>query len=155
MFSPSALLAKATAISHATESDEKVSKAVLALCPDGYPEKVDVNRVKGHYGNEIIVIRMRVKGSAKAERFLQELWRRLSDHDRKVLLDEISDRIDQTGSMHIRIDKQELVGGRLVLNDSDPVKVEVKFGPGRETGVPLVEQINRRLQALGDSGSET
>jgi RNA binding exosome subunit len=155
MVSLSALLAKATAISHATESDEKVSKAVLGLCPDGYPEKVDVSRVKGHYGNEIIVIRMRIKGSAKAERFLQGLWRRLSDHDRKMLLDEISNRIDPSGSMHIRIDKQELFGGKLMLNDSDPVKVEVKFGPGREASGSLVEQISRRLQALPSSGPET
>src|SRR5713101_3824217 len=89
MDSLSALLVRATAISHATESDEKVSKAILGLCPDGYPERIDVSRVKGHYGNEIRVLRMRIKGRAKAERFLHALWVRLSDQDRKKLLDEL------------------------------------------------------------------
>ena len=155
MVSLSALLIKATAISHATESDEKVSKAVLGLCPDGYLERVDVSRVKGHYGNEIIVIRMHIKGSAKAERFLQGFWRRLSDQDRKMLLGEISNRVDPSGIMHIRIDKQELFGGKLMLNDSDPVKIEVKFGPGRDASASFVEQISMRLQALAGSGLET
>ncbi len=155
MASLSALLVRATAISHATESDEKVSKAILGLCPDGYPERIDVSRVKGHYGNEIRVLRMRIKGRAKAERFLHALWVRLSDQDRKKLLDELSDRTDPSGNMHVRIDKQELFVGKFVLNDSDPVKVEVKFGPGRDTSASLVEQIGGRLRALEGLGGET
>ena|SRR2546426_10236169 len=155
MASVSALMVKATAISHATESDEKVSKAMLGLCPDGYPEKVDVSRVKGHYGNEIIVLRMRIKGRAKAERFLQALWLGLADQDRKVLLEGLSDRTDSSGTMHFRIDKQELLGGKLVLYDSDPVKIEVKFGLGRDTSASLVDQIGGRLRALEGSRPET
>lgn len=139
---------RVSALSHATEDREKVARAILWLCPEGFPRKLESSKIKGHYGNEIVLLRIRASGASGADQFLAQLWTRLSSLDRRRVLSMIESQVDPSGVLHLRIDKQECFNGRVVLNDPDPVKIEVQFSVRESPQSSLPESIRERLSSL-------
>src|SRR5881628_3529305 len=115
---------KASIVSHATENEGRVVTAILNLCPEGFPRKMNTVRAKGHYGNEMVISRIEVKGVAKAEAFFSHLWSRLPLAERREIQSRIEGFMDRRGALHIRVDKQASLSGRVSLRNSDPIKLE-------------------------------
>ncbi len=124
-------------------------QAILATTPQDFPRKVETARVKGHYGNEIIVCRLKVNGRHKAERFLDRVWERLGASDRKMLYTGLDEYLDSVGTLHLRIDKQKALGGNISLGITDPVKVEISFR-SRATEEPFVELVRKRISVQAE-----
>ena len=145
---PYALSVKISTITHATEDPEKVARAVRNLSLGGTSMGFTMTRSKGHHGNEIATSVLVIRNARNAEVFLKNIWSRLSQLDRTEVYSTLVSRIDSTGTMFLRIDKQEALKGRVRLEDTDPVKIEISFGTEPSERKELVDSIRKRLEGI-------
>lgn len=115
---------------HATEDINKVMTSINTLIPPHIRESIKpkVTTVKGHYGNEITIIDIRIP-KKKAEEVLKKIICSLSNTDRSILLATLESRVDKrTSHLYLRISKQEACLGKVRLMDgSDVIKLIVGF----------------------------
>ncbi|KYK33648.1 MAG: hypothetical protein HXS48_25980 [Theionarchaea archaeon] len=97
---------------HATESEDKVLKAVRRLYPSFKKRKAT-----GYFGNPIYVFDAHIKRKKEIAAVVDLLKEKCAS------LKDVRRRIDEKGNLYIRLDKQELYQGRYVLEDSGDVKI--------------------------------
>ncbi len=139
---------KLSTLSHATEDKQKVLRAAQEIFPEGFSGKLETARVRGHYGNEIVVFRIKAKSREQADRFFVHFWGRLSDPDRKQIMAGIEEHTDSSGIVYIRIGKQESYRGEILLRELDPIKVEVRFATRGFPGDSMLGKIRSRMITL-------
>ncbi|MCD6095441.1 MAG: exosome protein [Thermoprotei archaeon] len=113
---------------HATESRNKVLKAMLTFIPEELRSSLKISeyKVKGHYGNPIRILRVYIrKNSESVAKYIASL---LSDDDKRILLTTLNDRIGNGNKLYLRFDKQYALLGKLKLSHSGSViKVVISF----------------------------
>lgn len=127
---------------HATESEEKVRKA-LAFVSDG--REVTVVHSEGYHGNKILIMECVI--SRKAD--IRAFFRRLSASDLKALLDTMDNRMDEDGQFFFRLDKQKAFLEEMVLFTGDDcihVRAKVESYPKRRE--KALENAKSMLQEL-------
>ncbi len=139
---------KISTITHATEDPEKVARAIRNLFFDGTPVGSTMNRAKGHHGNEIVTLVFTITNAKNAESLLRNIWSGLSQLDRTEIYSSLALRIDGTGTLFLRIDKQDSLKGRIRLEDSDPIKIEISFRTKSPKGDKFVDDIQKRLEEI-------
>src|SRR5260370_3032264 len=93
--------AKISAIVHATEDVDRVLQALSRVFPDGSrPSKTETRRFNGHYGNEIRIVDLSIRG-APARSFLKYLWKSLPSFERALLLYTLYKHIVPRGRLHL------------------------------------------------------
>lgn len=138
------------AYTHATEDEAKVLKALKNVVPPKVLTKVRIRkiRVKGHYGNPILIVKARIIKPNLAD-ILGFLSERMEEYD-KIYLSKNLDRFtDETGTLYLRFDKQEAYLGRLVLEKRDPICIRLKFKIPFDHSVRVKEYIK---ELILDSG---
>lgn len=108
---------------HATEDEAKVSGAVERLLGMGL--EPDMERLEGHFGNEILRAKVHLVGD-DASRAFSSLVGTMPQSLRKEVLADLGQFVDEHSALFLRFDKQMLVSGRLSLGASDPVRLKVK-----------------------------
>jgi RNA-binding protein len=142
---------KISAIVHATEDVDRVFQALRLLFPDGnIPSKAEAQRFNGHYGNEIRMINVSIRG-APARSFLEHLWKSLPSFDRTSILDSLDTHLDPSRGLHFRLDKQEVSVGRLRMKDQDPIKIRLSFQTKVKSNLEPSEEIKQLLESLSSS----
>ncbi|MDA4125688.1 MAG: hypothetical protein OK452_00580 [Thaumarchaeota archaeon] len=112
-----------TYLIHATEDEKKVEEAVgRVLAVKAQPV---IERLEGHYGNEILSVRLHLTGD-EAARALESLVERLPKDLKAGFLTNIGAFVDEHSSLFLRLDKQKLVSGTLALGSGDSVRLKVK-----------------------------
>ncbi len=142
---------RVSTLAHATEDREKVLKALREICSGGETGNIESTRVRGHYGNEIIVFRAQARTRKQAESLFLHLWGRLSEADRNQIELNAEEYVDSAGTMYVRIDKQESCRGQVILGESDPIKAEVQFAMGGQPGYSTVTRIRNKINDLSPS----
>ena len=143
-----AFSAKISAIVHATEDVDRVLQALSRVFPEGaLPSKAETRRFHGHYGNEIRMVELSVRG-APALSFLVHLWKSLPSFDRASILGALSNHLDQSGGLHLRLDKGEAFRGILRMKDQDPVKIQLSFRRRIKSNLEPEEEIKQFLDSL-------
>lgn len=108
---------------HATESEEKVMRALQNVLPEHLRESgrvlITKSRVRGYYGNQILIISASVSGF-DAQEALNYLLEKLSDEDKAHLSATLKARL-QGGKLYLRLSKQKAFAGILRLSESDDV----------------------------------
>src|SRR5262249_45085712 len=112
------------------------------------------DRVKGHYGNEIVTIRMKIKSHNEAEKFFASLWRRLPDCDREQILTNLSGHTDPSGTLYLRIDKEECYRGRIRIGKMDTIRIETHFSFDHSTPKAMLADIERRVKQIPEEETE-
>ncbi len=139
---------KVSTIAHATEDYEKVAKAIRNLSVTDTPMRATVNRAKGHHGNEIVTLAFTIRNAKMAESFLQNIWNSLPQIDRTEVYSSIASRTDSSGTLFLRIDKQEAVRGRMRLQNIDPIKIEISFQTKPSRRNEFGGEIRRSLERI-------
>src|SRR2546425_10605997 len=143
-------IAKVTlsAIVHAAEDPDKIVLAMHGVGPDAEarPER---RRASGHYGNEIQTVRLLISDRSRAESFVIYFWRRLSLVDQTEMIDNLSGYLDESGRLHIRIDKQEAVNGNIILGQTEPIRIEISFDLQGIPNKNTTNLIAKKLEGLG------
>jgi RNA binding exosome subunit len=143
--------AKISAIVHATEDVDRVLQALSRVFPDGsLPSKAETRRFNGHYGNEIRIVDLSIRG-APARSFLKYLWKSLASFDRASILNALDKHLDPNGGLHLRLDKEEVFRGILRMKDQDPIKIHLSFRKEIKSGLDLNQGIKQLLEALENS----
>jgi RNA binding exosome subunit len=143
-----AFSAKISTIIHATEDPEKVAKAIRNLSLGEMPLGSTVNRAKGHHGNEIVTVVFTIRNAKNVEGFLRNIWNGLSQLDRTEVHSSLTSRIDNAGTLFLRIDKQDALRGRIRLQDTDPIKIAVSFRAISPKGGGFVDNVQKWLEAI-------
>lgn len=107
--------------SHATEDEKKVKELFSRLVSPEYLKKFPPSeeRVKGHYGDELIIMRLRVRGKESLSVF-ERVVKNLPKEDVEYLLLSL-ERRTHGQNLFLRLDKQALYLGKFRLSQSDPV----------------------------------
>ncbi len=112
---------RARAICSATESEEKVMKAVSNVLGIEVSGRAKWFKTTGIFNEPLSVLEVEVTGDdavAVADRLLSVLT--------EEELEERTERAGEGEVIHLRFDKQEAYRGRLVLGERDAIKVEVR-----------------------------
>ncbi len=143
--------ARISAIVHATEDPGKVIYAMRQACSQElFQSKLDRRGLKGHYGNEISIVTMSLRGRPAALLF-SHLWETFPSRDRETLLSDFDTRLDKEGRLHLRLDKEQCFRGALRLRDRDAIKVEVSFRKTSDPRLRVAEDIRQFLDSPGRS----
>lgn len=115
-------------IVHATEDERKVERAIMSLVPEeAGGVKTMVQRMSGHHSSPIIHMTMRITRRRAALETLRNLIRSLSPLDRRRLVDDADERVDDAGNLYVRLDKQSAYLGRAMLHEADSVRMKFRF----------------------------
>ena len=129
---------------HATESKEKVYRALMNILPDELRReaKISEEKYEGHYGNPIIVIEAVIDDPKKALQALLHLVSLLGEADRRYLAATLDDRVDKSGTLYIRVSKQAAYMGEVkVLESDDVIRIAVHSQGGRRTAIKEYHRI--------------
>ena len=147
--------AKISAIVHATEDMDRVLQALSRVFPDGtLPSKPETRRFNGHYGNEIRIVDLSIRG-ATVRSFLKYLWMSLASFDRVLILDTLEKHLDPSGGLHLRLDKEELFRGILRMKDQDPIKIHLSFRKEIKSDLDLNRGVEQLLESLDNSSGSS
>jgi RNA-binding protein len=135
-------------LSHATEDRVKVLKAMRELYSGTVLKEFPAAKAKGHYGNEIVILRTTITLGREADMFFIELWRRLGESEREQVLSRLGDHIDQSGTLFLRIDKEECFQGRVRIGTMDTIRVEVHFSVNSSSPGGVTRSIEQRLGTI-------
>ena len=109
-------------IIHATEDISKIFQSfneILEIDEECFAR----TETTGYFENPIILLNTKiVKKQAKA--FMKKFLKLLSTKQINQLIEEIEERTSDS-KFHLRLDKQELVKGILVLSEKDTVKIKI------------------------------
>ncbi|MEM1521679.1 MAG: RNA-binding domain-containing protein [Thermofilaceae archaeon] len=146
-----ALRLEATVFCHATENLEKVRTALLNLFPSDLRHEVEegikVSMLQGFYGNVIHVLKLVVDKPELASTLLKAILEKLPHEDLRRVEATLEQRIDSSGNLHVRFDKQNAYLGRMRVYDGDDViKVKVKLSRHalnevRSRGLDVLRQV--------------
>ena len=91
---------------------------------DSLVEKV----YEGYYGNPIVLLVLRIRDGRIARDVFCNIISRLTESNLKLISSELEHRLDKSGNLYLRFDKQSAYRGEFELYDGDDVvKVKVKL----------------------------
>ena len=109
-------------IIHATEDISKIFKAFEELL-DLKEEEFTIQETTGYFGNPIVILNGKII-KKRAQRFLKKFFKLLSGVQINELVEEIEKRTVDS-KFHMRLDKQELIKGDLVIREKDTIKIKI------------------------------
>ena len=110
-------------IVHATEDASKFFEIFSEVF--GLEEEVfSVSETSGHFENPITVISSKIS-KKPALQFLDKFLHLLSKDQKQMIIQEIEERTADS-TLHIRLDKQEFVQGRIAFKEKDAVKIKIQ-----------------------------
>jgi len=109
-------------IVHATEDISKIFQSFYDIL-EIEEESFAITETTGYYENPIIMLNAKlVKKQAKS--FMEKFLKLLSKNQINQLIEEIEERIEDS-KFHLRLDKQELIKGVVVLSEKDTIKIRI------------------------------
>jgi hypothetical protein len=109
-------------IIHATEDILKIFKSFDEVLEVKEEDFMNLETT-GYFENPIIMLNAKLI-KKQAQNFMKKILKVLSINQIKELIEEIEERT-MDSKFHLRLDKQELVKGVLVLNEKGTVKIKI------------------------------
>ena len=109
-------------IVHATEDISKIFQSfedVLNLKEDDFT----LEEVEGHYENPIIMLKAKIV-KKQAQNLMSRILELLPVEQINELTEEIEERTDDS-RFHMRLDKQELIKGNLIVSEKETIKLRI------------------------------
>jgi RNA binding exosome subunit len=107
----------------ATEDLERIDLCVKSTL--GIVSVREELQLEGHFGNALSRVCYHLTGE-EAARVVEELARGLTAGARHELAQTLQRSVDEHSALYLRLDKQQLMGGRMVPGMSDPIRVKIK-----------------------------
>lgn len=98
-------------------------------------EMFEQKKGDGHFGNPIQITKVHL-GHPESEALVKNIVRGLGMGEKVILAKEVESHLDVDGNLYLRLDKQQLLLGKLILAEQDPVRIKVKIkSSGRGRGL--------------------
>ncbi len=146
----SASSVEVSVIAHATEDLSSVEAAASRTIPKELEGSIRFSRhyALGHHGNPITTLRLKLTKRKEVGLYLRSLASLLGEDLKGELGSTIRDRIDEEGSLFLRLDKQAALQGRTKLAQRDPIRIRIRF-IGRPMNVEEIIKYCRELELMG------
>ena len=109
-------------IVHATENISKIFESFDEVLEVKEEDFMNLETT-GYFENPIIMLNTKLV-KKQAQNFMKKILKVLSINQIKELIEEIEERT-MDSKFHLRLDKQELVKGVLVLNEKGTIKIKI------------------------------
>ena len=109
-------------IVHATEDISKIFQAFEELL-DLKEDNFVIQETTGHFENPIIMLNIKIV-KKEAQNFMKKFLGLLSNEQINELIEEIEERTVDS-RFHMRVDKQELIKGKLKIREKDTIKIKI------------------------------
>ena len=119
---PNQIEVKIQIIIHATDDLEKITKSLVNIFNLNH-DNFKIQHITGHFENPITMLILIIKKNI-AEEFLSILFSNMKKNDLELVSNTLEDRITNTG-LKIRISKQKLIMGKIILDDKDAIKITI------------------------------
>ena len=119
---PSNVLLTVEIILHATEDSSKIEKSFFNVFEIN-PEVFEKEEMSGHFGNAITILRTKIPKN-NVKKLISTLVSKISNDDLEILEQEL-DKMDRNSGLKIRINKQELIRGKILFGKKDSVKLTI------------------------------
>ena len=113
---------KINVILHATEDSEKIFRVFFENF-DLNKEVFKIQNLTGHFNNPITVISVILK-KKNAKEFLKKFFDEMNKDDFDDIYENIESKILNSG-LQIKISKQKIIQGEIVLHDTDSIKINI------------------------------
>ena len=110
---------------HATEDAVNVLAAIKKVLQIE-PEEFTANSIKGHFGNMIVLFKV-ILNSKRATEIAYKIIDMMSNEDRFLMYNDFDLYIDAKNSIYLRISKQKLFEHKVVLEQTDSLKIKLKI----------------------------
>jgi len=138
---------RVSTFAHATEDPEKVLEAMGIFFPEDVPSEdieFEILETEGYFGNPIKVINAELKRSKSVKKMLEHLKELLNEENKEYLLENLEEKVDETGTFFIRFNKQKAYLGEVAIGEGEDViqvKIKVKAFPmKKETVVKTIKE---------------
>jgi RNA-binding protein len=109
---------------YGTENEVKVIEAINTIFPTSVPEK---KLAKGHFKIPVMLLYKNIKKKKNLDLFINKL-RKLESNQKKIILRELKNKIDDNGNLFLRFDKQEaFLGNMRIVNHGNSIHVKIKI----------------------------
>ena len=119
---PQQIESKIQIIIHGTDDSEKIKNSIENIFNLDYND-FQIQNLTGHFENPIIMLTLVIKKKI-SEEFVSKLFSKMKNNDLKIISENLDKQLDNT-SLKIRISKQRLIMGEIVLDDKDAIKISI------------------------------
>lgn len=109
-------------IVHATEDVKKILESFSEMFGVSW-EDFSRQNLTGHFENPITLLRLKIK-KKEAKKFIEKLVSKISQEQISQIIDEMQERL-QNSTLHLRFAKQDIIQGKLVLQEKDAIKFKI------------------------------
>ncbi len=119
---PQQIEVKIQIIIHGTDDSEKIKNSVENVFNlDSNDFKIQ--NLTGHFENPITMLTLLIKKKI-AKEFTSKLFSKMKKNDLKIISESLDKQLPNT-NLKIRISKQELIMGKIVLDNKDAIKITI------------------------------
>ena len=119
---PQQIESKIQIIIHGTDDSEKIKNSIEDMFNlDSNDFKIQ--NLTGHFENPIIMLTLLIKKKV-AQEFVSKLFSKMKKNDLEIISENLDKQLDNT-NLKIRISKQKLIMGEIVLDDKDAIKISI------------------------------
>lgn len=93
-----------SAIVHATESEEKIKKALKSLLPEEV--EIEKSEAEGHYGDSKVILSTDIQRRPYLREFWDQILKKLVEGEKEWLAENAIERIGEDCRLYLRFDKQ-------------------------------------------------
>jgi RNA binding exosome subunit len=109
---------------YGTENKEKVLESIKTLFPNSHPQ---CTTTEGYYKNPVLILTNKFDKKREIKDFVEKLSN-MKYHERKRIINELEDKMDDYGNLFLRFDKQRAYLGDLkVVEHGDSIHVKIKI----------------------------
>jgi RNA binding exosome subunit len=109
-------------IVHATEDISKIFQSFEDLL-EVKKDEFTVHETTGYFENPIIMLNTKIV-KKQAQKFIKNLLELLSEQQITELIEQIEERTVDS-RFHMRLDKQELINGNIIISEKDTIKIKI------------------------------
>jgi RNA binding exosome subunit len=135
---------------NATESEEKVTEALMNLFPKELKEKIKIKKTnfKGHYGNPITILDAEIGDKKLIDVFIRHLSGLLGEIEKKELTREFENHLDNKSNFFIRLDKQLAYMKKFCFQQQDPIKIKIKLKKSKRLPKEIIFEYYQKMGLL-------
>ena len=109
---------------YGTENKEKVLESIKTLFPNSIPQ---CEAAEGYYKNTLLILSNKIENKREIKDFVEKLSK-LNVPARKRILNSLDDKMDDSGNLFLRFDKQRAFLGDLkVVDHGDSIHLKIKI----------------------------
>jgi RNA-binding protein len=109
---------------YGTENKEKVLESIKTLFPNSHPQCI---KTEGYYKNQVLILTNKFNKKRETKDFVEKLSN-MKYQERKRIINELEDKMDDYGNLFLRFDKQRAYLGDLkVVEHGDSIHVKIKI----------------------------